>query len=65
MESKFSLANLDSNVKPPSKLNPMLEGTETPTTFSSQLHCWLEGKKILVGEILELDIPLDYFFGGI
>jgi hypothetical protein len=43
----------------------MLEGTETPTTFSSQLHCWLEGKKILVGEILELDIPLDYFFGGI
>jgi hypothetical protein len=41
----------------------MLEGIKTPTTFFSQLHYWLEGKKILVGEIFELDTPPDYIFG--
>jgi hypothetical protein len=51
--------------KIPLELNPMPEGVETPTTLFGQLHYWLEGKYIPVGEIPELNIPLDYFFDGI
>jgi hypothetical protein len=42
----------------------MLEGTETPANVSNQLHQCLEGEVIPVGDILELDIPLNYFFTG-
>jgi hypothetical protein len=37
---------------------------QTPANFSSHLHQRLEGKAILVGDILESYIPLKYFFGG-
>jgi hypothetical protein len=30
----------------------------------ANLYQHLEGKAILVGDILELDIPFEYFFGG-
>jgi hypothetical protein len=42
----------------------MLEGIETPANISSQLHRCLKGEAIPVGDILELDIPLKYFFDG-
>jgi len=42
----------------------MLEGIETFTTLFHQLHHWLEGDKILIGETLEMDTPMDMFFDG-
>jgi hypothetical protein len=42
----------------------MLEGIETLVTFFCQLHHWLEGEEIMVGEIAKMDTPSDYFFGG-
>jgi hypothetical protein len=39
----------------------MHEGIETPTTLTNQLHYWLEGEEIPIGDIPELDIPSDYF----
>jgi hypothetical protein len=43
----------------------MPEGIKIVATFSSQLHCRLEGKDIPIGEILELDISLDFISSGI
>jgi hypothetical protein len=37
---------------------------KTPSNFSSQLHQWLEGKAILIGNLLEMDTPLNYFSSG-
>jgi hypothetical protein len=39
-------------------------GIKTLVNISSQLHQHLEGKVVLIGKILNLDIPLEYFFGG-
>lgn len=51
--------------RPPLKLNPMREGTETLATLFSQLYYHLEGEEIPIWDILELDIPLEFFFSGI
>jgi hypothetical protein len=41
----------------------MHAGMKTLVNISSQLHQHLEGKVVLIGKILKLDIPLEYFFG--
>jgi hypothetical protein len=43
----------------------MLEGTKTLATLFSQLYCHLKGEEIPIGDILELDTPLEYFLNGI
>jgi len=42
----------------------IVEGTKTPTNLSHELHRWLKGKEISVGEIPKMDTPLDLFFSG-
>jgi hypothetical protein len=54
-----------SDVRPQPKLHLVPASTaKTPTTLFSHLHQQLEGEAILVGDILKMDIPLKYFFGG-
>lgn len=58
MESKSGLAYVGFWCKTwTPKLNPTLEGIETPTTFFSQLHIHLDQKAIPIGHISKLDIP--------
>jgi len=39
-------------------------GIETTPNLSHELHQQLEGEVIPIGDILEMDIPLEMFFDG-
>jgi hypothetical protein len=42
----------------------MSKGVKTLKTFSHQLHCWLQGEEILIGEISKMDTPSYMFSNG-
>jgi len=52
------------NASPPLEPHLVLVSTKTPTNLFSQLHKWLKGKVIPIGDISKLNTPSDYFSDG-